>query len=122
MDQVDFEAACQCQIEKTVETVDGKPLSFESVMDLGFSLAVTAGTIDASGKMHLEVTQAGKTTQRVVDYPQGALMTEGLNLVWHSFRVVPMQMQSRDQTLKELECLISRAWELKSLRPRAKRY
>ena len=68
------------QIEKTVETVDGKPLSFESVTDMGFSRAVIAGTIDANGKMHLELTQAGKTTQRVVDYPQGALMSEGLDL------------------------------------------
>lgn len=68
------------QIEKTVETVDGKPLSFESVTDMGIARTVASGTIDASGKLHLELTQAGKTTQRVVDYPKGALMPEGLDL------------------------------------------
>ncbi|MBN1974734.1 MAG: transglutaminase domain-containing protein [Sedimentisphaerales bacterium] len=61
----------------TTETIDGKPLGFEIEQDLGLFATKTIGTIDENGKL---VVMEG-AQKRVLDYPQGALMSEGMRLL-----------------------------------------
>ena len=66
---------------KTVETTDGKPLSFESIQDLGMMKMEISGTVQPDGKLALVNRSAGSEQKSVVDWPSGALMTEGLRLL-----------------------------------------
>ena len=65
--------------QATVETADGKPLSFSSVMDMGVPMFAqkSEGRIE-NGKLKLTTTSAGATQQREMDWPEGALLAYGL--------------------------------------------
>jgi hypothetical protein len=65
--------------ETSVETADGKPLSFEAVQDLGMMTSKTSGRIEG-GKLTVTTETAGQKSTRTLDWPSGALMTEGLRL------------------------------------------
>lgn len=66
--------------ETTVETADGGPLSFNSVQDMAFMAMTIRGTVDDKGKIHVTITSGATTQQRIMDWPEGALMNEGLRL------------------------------------------
>ena len=66
---------------KTVETTDGKPLSFESIQDLGMMKMEISGTVQPDGKLALINRSAGSEQKSVVDWPSDALMAEGLSLL-----------------------------------------
>jgi len=66
------------------ETLDGKPLGFKSVMDAGLMKAESSGTIRPDGKLALATGSAGSVQNSVMEWPDGALMTEGLRLLQES--------------------------------------
>jgi len=63
----------------TFETVEGKPLGFESEQNLGMGMMVikTTGTINEQGKL---IVKTGEQ-QMEYDWPIGALMSEGVRLL-----------------------------------------
>ncbi|MBN1805474.1 MAG: transglutaminase domain-containing protein [Sedimentisphaerales bacterium] len=66
---------------RSFETVEGKPLGFECVMDLGLMKVDISGSIQPDGKLEL-MNRSAETVQRsVVEWPSGALMSEGLQLL-----------------------------------------
>ena len=93
-------------MEKCIETVDGKPLSFESVQDMGMMASRSSGKIEG-GKMTLTTDVAGQKSTQTVDFPAGALMSEGLRLAgirhglkagtaWKATAFVPSLMEPVD--------------------------
>jgi hypothetical protein len=67
--------------ETSVETLDGKPLSFESVQLLGFVTMKIAGTVDANGTVELTSSSLGSEQKSSMPWPEGAVMAEGLRLL-----------------------------------------
>ncbi len=67
--------------ETHVETPTGKPISFESVQDLGAMILKFSGKILPGEKMQITTSQFGQTNTTTVDYPPGTLMSEGLRLL-----------------------------------------
>ena len=65
------------QKQTSIETTDGKPLGFEMVSELGPTQQVLKGTVDPNGRVRVK---EGATTQ-VTEWPQGAVMSEGLRLL-----------------------------------------
>jgi hypothetical protein len=67
--------------EKHVETVEGKPLAFETVSDMSGMSSKVSGKITSDGKLKLKTEQMGSVTGRTIDYPEGALLSEGMRLL-----------------------------------------
>jgi hypothetical protein len=65
--------------EKSVETLTGRPLAFESVQDLGAMIMKVTGTIKGD-VVHLTTMSMGMEDQSTMPWPKGALMAEGLRL------------------------------------------
>lgn len=64
---------------RMVETLDGRPLRFATVASLGpLGERRSEGEI-RDGKIHLASSTGGQQRRRVVDYPEGALMPEGVS-------------------------------------------
>jgi hypothetical protein len=68
--------------EATIETVDGKPLGFKATQKISTMAMSVDGAITPDGKMKIRVTNAGNTQELVQDFPKGAVMTEGLSLLF----------------------------------------
>ena len=66
-------------IDKAVETADGKPLGFEFVQNMsGMSQKITGKIAD--GKVSASVEMMGANQQITLDWPDGAVMFEGMRL------------------------------------------
>ncbi|MCP4707864.1 MAG: hypothetical protein GY869_04500, partial [Planctomycetes bacterium] len=66
--------------ETMVETPDGKPISFESIQDLGLMKMTVSGKMNDQGK--LEIVSSGLFGQNeTVDWPEGAMMSEGMEIL-----------------------------------------
>ena len=65
----------------SVETIAGKPISFESVMDASIMKSRTSGKILKNGKLEISSHQGGAVQKRIIDFPKDALMAEGLRLL-----------------------------------------
>ncbi len=63
------------------ETVDGKPLSFRVVHDMGVMAATIVGKINAGGKIDVETSAGGKVIKKTVTWPEGAMMPEALRVL-----------------------------------------
>jgi len=61
----------------TIETIDGKPLGFEVEQAFGMMVTKTIGTIDEQGKVTVKTGQQ----QVEFDWPEGAVMSEGMRLL-----------------------------------------
>ena len=57
------------------ETPDGKPLGFSMKVNQG--QMVTTGKIGADGKLNVEMTVAGMTQKKTLDWPKDALLSHG---------------------------------------------
>ncbi len=68
------------ELVTNVETAKGEPLAFTSVLDMGLALQKIEGKLDKQGKMQVTITSADQTQQRTMDWPEGALLAEGLHL------------------------------------------
>jgi hypothetical protein len=69
------------QKQSCFETTEGKPLGFESVADLGPMQQAVKGKIGSDGKVILSMGEAGASQSQSIDWPQGAVMSEGLRLL-----------------------------------------
>lgn len=68
--------------ERAIETIDGRPLSFKATQKISTMDMSVEGDITPDGKMRIRVTNAGNTQELVQDFPKGAVMTEGLTLLF----------------------------------------
>ncbi len=67
--------------ESCIETTNGKPISFESVQELGAMTMKMAGTIDERGMVNVTTTSMGAQQKDSFAWPDGAVMAEGLRLM-----------------------------------------
>ncbi len=67
--------------ETSVETTDGKPVSFKFVERSGPTTMKIEGTIDATGALHVTNSSLGVERKGTVNWPRWAVMTEGLRLL-----------------------------------------
>ncbi len=63
-----------------IETPDGTPLGFEMTMTTSGTEQKTVGTV-ANGKVTTTRQVMGQAQERTIDWPQGALLNEGLRLL-----------------------------------------
>jgi hypothetical protein len=69
-------------VEKTVETADGKPLSFESDQSLsGADMMKITGVVEPNGTLITTSVSMGVPSKSSKAWPAGALMSEGLRLL-----------------------------------------
>lgn len=64
--------------ETGIETVDGKPVGFEVIQDLGIMSMKSAGTVDPNGTVNVTTKMMGNEQKSTMQWPSGAVMTEGL--------------------------------------------
>ena len=69
------------QVEKSIETPEGKPLGFESVQDMGIMAMHVTGRVNDAGKFIVTMESMGSKQESVIDWPSGAMMAEGLRLL-----------------------------------------
>jgi hypothetical protein len=67
--------------EISIETVDGKPLGFETVQDMSIMTVKAKGVVDANGTVDLTMTSMGTEEKSTFEWPEGAVMAEGLRLL-----------------------------------------
>ncbi len=67
--------------ESYVETPKGKPLGFTSIQDTGAGVQKTVGKVTPDGKIHTTITASGQSRQQTLDWPEGAMMPEGIRLL-----------------------------------------
>lgn len=65
--------------ETTEETPDGKPLAFQALSKLSGGETTIDGTVRGD-KASVKTTTGGATQSRVIDWPKGAMLPEGLRL------------------------------------------
>lgn len=63
------------------ETTEGIPLSFKTTEDLGIMNKTVEGRITHAGKLEVTTTQMGVSETKTMDYPAGALLSEGIRLL-----------------------------------------
>jgi hypothetical protein len=66
-------------VDKTIETIEGKPLAFEFVQNMSGISQKIAGKV-TDGKVEVALEMMGTTQQQVLDWPEGAVMYEGMRL------------------------------------------
>jgi hypothetical protein len=64
--------------ETGIETVDGKPVGFEVIQDLGIMSMKSAGTVDPNGTVNVTTKMMGNEQKSTMQWLAGAVMTEGL--------------------------------------------
>jgi len=67
--------------ETSIETTSGEPLGFESTQKLGAMVMKMTGQVDKQGKVTLATTSMGTEQKSTLQWPQGAVMSEGLRLL-----------------------------------------
>jgi hypothetical protein len=67
--------------ETTVETKAGRPLSFKSVQLLGAMKMEVSGMMNDAGLIELTNSSLGAQQKSTMEWPQGAVMAEGLRLL-----------------------------------------
>jgi hypothetical protein len=67
--------------ETSIETTSGEPLAFESTQKLGAMVMKMTGRVDKQGNVTLTTSSMGTEQKRTLQWPQGAVMAEGLRLM-----------------------------------------
>ncbi len=67
--------------ETSIETIDGKPLSFEAIQTLSAMTMKVVGTVNSKGMVELTTTSMGTEHKSTLEWPSGAVMAEGLRLL-----------------------------------------
>ncbi|MBN8887705.1 MAG: transglutaminase domain-containing protein [Rudaea sp.] len=75
--------------ETDEETSDGKPLRFESRTKISGIESVQTGVIRADGKLEVTTEVGGAKQTRVIDWPRGAVLAEGLRLAEEKHGLTP---------------------------------
>ena len=69
------------QTETHVETLDGRPLSFESILDMGSLAQKSSGIVTPDGMMEVTSPGFGQTRKNIIPFPKDVLMFEGIRLL-----------------------------------------
>ncbi len=64
--------------ETCIETIDGKPIGFEVIQNLGIMTMKLAGTVDEQGMVNMITESMGSEQKSTLQWPNGAIMAEGL--------------------------------------------
>lgn len=75
--------------ETDEETRAGKPLRFESRTKISGIESVQRGTLRSDGKLEVTSEVGGATRTRTIDWPQGAVLAEGMRLIEEKHGLVP---------------------------------
>ncbi|HCO93440.1 MAG TPA: hypothetical protein DIU00_05730 [Phycisphaerales bacterium] len=67
--------------ETSIETADGEPLGFESTQKLGAMAMKMTGQVDKQGNVSMTTNSMGAEQKSTFQWPQGAVMAEGLRLL-----------------------------------------
>ncbi|HUT44976.1 MAG TPA: transglutaminase-like domain-containing protein [Sedimentisphaerales bacterium] len=67
--------------ETSIETTSGEPLGFEVTQKLGAMAMNMAGQVDKQGNVSMTTTSMGTEQKSTLQWPQGAVMSEGLRLL-----------------------------------------
>lgn len=67
--------------QSSVETIDGKPISFEAFQKVSDTEIAIKGILNTHGKVDVFVTTADSTKKSTINWPKDALMAEGLRLL-----------------------------------------
>jgi hypothetical protein len=67
--------------ETSIETKDGEPLGFEVSQKLGAMVMKVSGLVDKQGQVNLITSSLGNEQKSTLQWPQGAVMAEGLRLL-----------------------------------------
>ena len=67
--------------ETGIETTSGEPLGFETTQKLGAMVMKMAGQVDKQGNVSMTTTSMGTEQKSTLQWPQGAVMSEGLRLL-----------------------------------------
>jgi len=67
--------------ETSIETIDGKPLGFEMIQDIGVMPMKIRGTVSENGMVEMTVNMMGKEQKSTFEWPRGAVMAEGIRLL-----------------------------------------
>jgi len=65
--------------ETGIETIDGKPVGFELIQNLGIMSMKVAGIVDDEGVVNVTSSAMGSEQKSTIQWPSGAVMTEGLD-------------------------------------------
>jgi len=65
-------------IETSVESIDGKVISFENSQSASGVIMSVKGLINDKGQLDVTMNMAGNIQEKTIDWPEGALMSEGL--------------------------------------------
>ncbi len=68
-------------VETGIETTGGEPIEFKLMHDLGMMKMNVNGTVSRDGKVNVTTTSMGTEQKSTFDWPEGALMAEGLRLL-----------------------------------------
>jgi len=67
--------------ETSIETTSGEPLGFETTQKLGAMAMKMAGQVDKQGNVSMTTISMGTEQKSKLQWPQGAVMAEGLRLL-----------------------------------------
>jgi hypothetical protein len=67
-------------MEKTIESIKGEPLGFEFVQNMSGMSQKATGKVNKAGKLEVGIEMMGTRQEKVMAWPEGALMYEGLRL------------------------------------------
>jgi len=68
-------------VETFIETTNGKPLGFETSQQFSGVATKITGNINPQGKLDIIISAMGQTQKQMIDYPEGAIMAEGMRLL-----------------------------------------
>ena len=67
--------------ETSIETIDGKPLAFEALQEFSMMMIKITGKVHKNGKADITVASMGAEQKSTLEWPNGAVMAEGLRLL-----------------------------------------
>ena len=66
--------------QSSTETIEGKPISFTITTDTSGMIKSEVGKINDDGTLEITTNLLGQEQKKIIPYPEGALMSEGLRL------------------------------------------
>lgn len=96
--------------ETSIETIDGKPLAFEALQDFSMMMIKITGKVHKNGKADITVTSMGAEQKSTIEWPNGAVMAEGLRLL----QLKRGLKQGQSYTAKVFSAAIMQAVDIKT--------
>ncbi len=68
-------------VETSIETIEGQPIGFEAIQDMSAWRTTMSGSVSRDGKVEVTSVTGQFEQKKSIDWPDGALMAEGLRLL-----------------------------------------